>query len=106
MRERQSYVHEIDMLIASLVGIFDGMPECQLVGMEHGKRFSSESCIPKVGVLVAIDHCRASHHIVVVPGQVESPMPLLLDGSEELLVGNESFGLQPVVMFEQFYERS
>ena len=93
------------MLITSAVGVLDGMPHRQLIWMQHGIRLTAESGVPKVGVLVTISYSRAADDVLVIAGQIQPTMLLLPYIEEELLVGNVTAGLQPVMMFQQLHER-
>ena len=105
MREGQSDIQETDVLITAGVGILDGMPQGQLVGMQKCKRLTTESGVPQVGVLLAVGHSRTADNVVVITSQIQSSVSLVLNGREEFLVGDIALGFQPVVMFQQLDER-
>ena len=105
MREGQSDIQETDVLITAGVGILDGMPQGQLVGMQKCKRLTTESGVPQVGVLLAVGHSRTADNVVVITSQIQSSVSLVLNGREEFLVGDIALGFQPVVMLQQLDER-
>ena len=104
VREGQSYVEEEYVLVAALVGVLDGFPQRQFVGVYKGKRFPQKGHVPQVGVLLTVCHRRAAYDVVAVACQVESSVSLLSYACKEFLVGDIAFRLQPVVHLQQVHE--
>ena len=94
------------MLVAPAVSVLDGVPQRQFVRMQHDKRLAAESGVPKVGVLVTVGHGGAADDVLVIAGEIQPTVLFLLYMEEELLVGNVSAGLQPVVVLQQLHERA
>ena len=98
--EWKSHVEKEDVSIATTVGIFDGMPHGELVGMQPGIALASEGSIPQIGLSLAVDHNRTANDAVAIFGDEESTGFAWQD-SEEVVVGHIAFGLQPVVVAQQ-----
>lgn len=102
--EGQADIHEEDMLVGLAVTVLDGVPDGEHVGMDQCERLTPGCGIPQVGLLLAIDHGRATHHMPLVTGEIEPTVPLLLQTLEELVGGNITLGLQPVMMAQKLGE--
>lgn len=92
------------MVIAVLVGIFDGMPDGQCVRMQHDIRLTSEGRIPQERIALTIDTGRTANDMLLVFGN-EKPAGIgLCCFDEELVVGNIPLGLEPMVLMKQLAE--
>lgn len=104
--ERQADIKEIDVLVASGVGVFQDVPQRQFIRMDDSKRLATEGGVPEVGVLLAVDNGRTADDVVMITGEIESSVTFLLDEIEEFLVGDIAFGFQPMVAFQELEELS
>ena len=86
------------MIVAVLVGVFDGVPDGQRVGMQHDVCLTSEGRIPQESVTLAIHTGRTTDDMLLVFGDKKPTGIGLRRLNEELVVRNISFRLEPVVL--------
>ena len=102
--ERQSHIHEVDVVVALLVGILDGMPNGDLIGMEHEVGLPTESGIPQKGVAAVIGTGRTADDMIVIFGDEQLTLIAVIQVLKELFVRNIPFWLQPIVLAQQLVE--
>ena len=81
--ERQADIKEIDVLVASGVGVFQDVPQRQFIRMDDSKRLATEGGVPEVGVLLTVDNGRTADDVVMITGEIESSVTFLLDEIED-----------------------
>ena len=94
------------MIVATLMGILDGVPNGEHRRMHEYERLTSESGIPEIGVLSAVSTRRTADDTVFVKSDKETAVTAFDDTLKELLTWYVAFGLQQVMLTEQAHERS
>ena len=90
------------MLVATTVGVLDSMPDGELARMGESIGLASVGGIPEVGLVMAVDHSRASHDVPTIAGEEQpSVLWLLMQLEEECISGYVALGLEPVVLAHQ-----
>ena len=83
------------------MGVFDGMPNGQRVRMKHDICLTTESCIPKESIALTVDTGRTTYHMLMIFGDEQSARIGFGGLDEELVVGDITLWLEPMVLTQQ-----
>ena len=85
------------MLESSVIGILHGIPHGDDIRVQVHIGLSSEGGIPEVGIPVTIGAHTAADHFSTILCDKQASVITFHELTEELLVGDETFGFQDVM---------
>ncbi len=101
MTEGQTHVQETDVAVAPFVGIADGMPEGDGIGVEGDIALAPRGRIPEVGVALGIGADGAADDALAHQGDEQLAMSLLHHPLEEAVGRDIASRLQQVMAAQQ-----
>ncbi len=104
LSEWQSDIHESDMFVAVGMSVTYGIPIRHSIRMEWGVALAFCRAIPKEGILAGIDEDSTADDTLFVFRYEQFGMTTVHHAAEQLICGDETSGLQPMVVVEQFGE--